>query len=63
MSKFVYIQVNVPICEECGGALKFYQITEKYRCMYCGNAYKVIGHGNSDRELICEKVDFNAKVD
>ena len=56
MSKIITVQENVPICEECGGAMKYNQISQKYRCMHCGNAYKVIGHGLTDRELLCEKV-------
>jgi len=55
MSKLYTIQVNVPICPECGGALRFYKIVNKYGCMHCGNRYKIIGFGQTEREFICEQ--------
>ena len=55
MSKLVTIQVHVPICPECGGGLKHNQIMQKYLCHHCGTRFKVIGFGQSERELICEE--------
>ena len=53
--KLYTIQVNVQICPECGGGLKFYQIANHYRCFHCGSLFKVLGLGQSEREFICEK--------
>lgn len=61
-SKLYTIQIGVPICQECGGGLKFYQIHEHYRCMYCGSLFRVIGFGQTDREFICEKVNTDKTV-
>lgn len=55
MSKLYTIQVNVPICPECGGGLKFYQIGNRYRCFHCGTLWNVVGFGQSEREFICER--------
>lgn len=55
MSKLYTIQVNVPICHECGGGLKFYQIANHYRCFHCGSLFKVLDFGQSEREFICKK--------
>lgn len=55
MSNQVVIQVHVPICPDCGGGLKYNQISQRYRCLHCGNKYKVIGFGQTEREFICEQ--------
>lgn len=59
MSKLYTIQTNVPICPECGGGMKFYQITNTYRCLHCGSKYKIVYFGNTEREFICEKENNN----
>lgn len=55
MSKLYTIQTNVPICPECGGGLKYYQIMQDYRCIHCGARYHVVGYGKTEREFICER--------
>jgi len=57
MSKLHTIQVNVSICPECGGALKFQRILNKYLCMHCGTRFKIVGQ--TEREFICEKENNN----
>ena len=59
MDKLHTIQCNVPICPECGGALKFQRIINKYLCMHCGTRFKIIGVGQTEREFICEKENNN----
>jgi tRNA(Ile2) C34 agmatinyltransferase TiaS len=54
MSKLHTIQVNVPICPECGGGLKFNQIGNRYRCIHCGAVYRIVDQGQNEREFICE---------
>ena len=48
------IQLNVPICPRCQGALKKNHITHDYFCAYCRTFYMVTGQGATDRELMCE---------
>lgn len=55
MNKLYTIQLGVPICPECGGGMKFNQISQKYLCYHCGEKYTVIGTGKNEREFICEK--------
>jgi tRNA(Ile2) C34 agmatinyltransferase TiaS len=62
MSKLYTIQLGVPICPECGGGLKLYTIANKFRCFHCGEAYKVVGFGQNEREFICEKANRDGKV-
>lgn len=50
------IQVNVPICPDCGRRLRHNQVIESYTCD-CGSKFKVVGEGQTERELICERVD------
>lgn len=54
--RIITIQATVPICEECGGGLKYNQITQNYRCLHCGARYHVIDMGKSDNSFICEKL-------
>ena len=51
------IQINVPICPKCQGALKKSHklYTHDYFCMNCRAFYKVVEQGITDRELICEE--------
>ena len=62
MSKIVVIQENIPICQECGGGMKYNKITQVYQCYTCGSRYKVIDHGHSEREFICETIVNKTKV-
>lgn len=55
MNKLYTIQLGVPICPECGGGMKFNQISQKYMCYHCGERFSVIGHGHTEREFICER--------
>lgn len=57
---FYTIQIKTPICPECGGGLKFKQIVENYQCQHCGNIYKVLQVGQTEREFICEKQNRKA---
>ena len=47
------IQTNVPICSECGGALKHNQRLHTYICYNCGTRYEVVSEGQTDREMVC----------
>lgn len=49
------IQVHVPMCPACGGGLKINPVSLAYQCFHCGTRFKVIGIGQSERELICEE--------
>lgn len=49
------IQTNVPTCPECGAGMRLNPITLEYMCFDCNSRYKVIDHGNNDREVICER--------
>ena len=50
----ITIQVNVPICPDCGRRLMHNQLSESYTC-HCGSQFKVIGEGQTERELYCER--------
>ena len=56
MSKLVTIQVHVPMCPDCGGGLKINPVSLTYQCLHCGSRYKVISHGQTEREFVCEKI-------
>ena len=49
------IQLNVPICPRCQGALKRSHITHDFFCANCRTFYIVTDHGATDRELMCEE--------
>ena len=55
MSKLHTIQVHVPMCPDCGGGLKINPVSLTYQCLHCGSRYKVISHGQTEREFVCEK--------
>lgn len=62
MSKLFTIQTNVPMCPECGGAIRLNKITMKYQCFHCGSRYKVISQGHTEREFVCEKIQMSSTI-
>lgn len=56
MGKLITIQTNVPRCPECESAMVLSPINLVYFCTGCKNRYKVIDHGHTEREFICEKI-------
>ena len=55
MGKQVVIQTNVPICPECNGTLYLNKINQRYKCIACGNCFKIIEQGQTEREFVCEE--------
>ena len=54
------IHLYVPICPNCGGALKYYEGTHNFFCHCCKSSWGIKDNGQTDRELICERRDENA---
>lgn len=56
MAKKKYpIQLNVPICPRCAGALKKSVFTHDYICRNCKSFYVIVDIGATDREVMCEE--------
>lgn len=53
----VAIHLYVPVCPDCGGALKYYEGTQNFLCHCCKASYSIKGRGQTDREIICERGD------
>lgn len=54
----VMIQDNTPMCKECSSRLRKI-VTKKdiiYVCSKCNITYKIIGRGQSERELKCKVI-------
>ncbi len=59
MAEEVMIQDNIPVCPKCKGAMrKIHNDDIWYVCVdsYCKTIVKVVGAGQSSRELKCEVI-------
>lgn len=59
MSKRYPIQLNVPMCPKCAGALKKSHITHDYICRHCNAFFVIVDIGATDREVMCKEVRNN----
>jgi len=62
MSKLHTIQVNVPICPECGGGIKLNKISMTFQCYHCGSRFKVLNEGQTEREFVCEEKNNGSRI-
>ena len=51
------IQLNVPMCPKCAGALKKNHITHDYICRHCMAYFVIVDFGATDREVMCKEVN------
>ena len=45
------------VCPECSGALQRNYSNRWYSCIDCRALYRVKGAGESEKEIVCEKVN------
>lgn len=53
----IIIQNNVPICPKCGAVLIHRLEVMSYKCFDCKARYRILDHGNTEREYVCEEIE------
>lgn len=50
---YIYMIGRRAVCPNCSGMAVLQAQAENIRCIDCGNAFKIKGVGQTEREIIC----------